>query len=147
MTVVEARVEIEAPPEDVWRVVSDPRNLPVWDPHVVSVRDVPEEGLSEGTEYRTIVRFFGVTVSVAARLLEVREPEYAKVRLSGVIEGIVETWVEPLEDSRSRLRHRVEYRFRGGAMGRVAARAVRLLGAQAMLRRGTSSQKRQIESG
>ncbi len=147
MTVVGARVEIEAPPEEVWKVVSDPRNLPLWDPHVVSVRDVPEVGVSEGTEYRTDVRFFGFTVSVTARVLQVRAPEYGKVRLSGVIEGIVETWIEPLESSRSRLRHRVEYRFRGGAMGRVAARAVRLLGARAMLRRGTFSQKRQIEAG
>ncbi|CAN5212132.1 hypothetical protein BH20ACT24_BH20ACT24_19020 [soil metagenome] len=147
MTVVEARVEIEAPPEEVWRVVSDPRNLPLWDSHVVSVRDVPQEGVSEGTEYRTDARFFGFTVSVTARVLQVRAPEYAKVRLSGVIEGIVETWVEPLQGSRSRLRHSVQYRFRGGAMGRVAARAVRMLGARAMLRRGTLSQKRQIESG
>lgn len=147
MTVVEARIEVEAPPEDVWRIVSDPRNLPLWDPHVIAVRDVPEEGLAEGTEYRTDIRFFGFTVSVTAQALQVRAPEYAKVRLTGVIEGTVETWVEPLGGSRSRLRHRVRYRFRGGAMGRIAARAVRLLGAGAMLRRGTLNQKRQIEAG
>ena len=34
MTTVEFSVEVEAPPERVWTVASDPRNLPHWDRHV-----------------------------------------------------------------------------------------------------------------
>ena len=34
---------VSAPPDDVWRVVSDPHSLPRWWPHVVRVEDVSEE--------------------------------------------------------------------------------------------------------
>ena len=38
MTTVEFSVEIDAPPERVWTVTSNPRNLPHWDKHIESVR-------------------------------------------------------------------------------------------------------------
>ncbi len=45
MTVVQTAVEVEAPPEKVWEVVSDPRNLPRWDNRITSVEGVPKDGL------------------------------------------------------------------------------------------------------
>ena len=44
MSTAEFSVEIEASPERVWEVVSDPANIPHWERHVVSVK-VPDEGL------------------------------------------------------------------------------------------------------
>ncbi len=70
---------------------------------------------------------------------------YAKVRLRGILEGTIESWLDPLDGQRTKLRHRVEYRFIGGPLGRVAARGVKLLGAALLLRRGTLAQKRQVE--
>jgi carbon monoxide dehydrogenase subunit G len=147
MSVIETTLEVDAPPGQVWEVVSDPRNLPLWDRHVVAVRGVPPTGLRKGTSYLSDVRFVGVRTTVSAKVLELRPPRYAKVRLDGLLDATVETWVEPLTGGRSRLRHRVDYRFRGGPLGRLAARTVRMLGASAVLRRGTQAQKRQIELG
>ena len=48
VTTVAVEVEIDASPEQVWAVVSDPRNLPHWDKHIVEVVGVPPGGLSEG---------------------------------------------------------------------------------------------------
>ena len=44
MTIVAFAVEIDAPPERVWEVVSNPANLPHWDRHIVRVEGVPPAG-------------------------------------------------------------------------------------------------------
>jgi uncharacterized protein YndB with AHSA1/START domain len=146
MSVVQVSVEIDAPPKAVWEVVSEPHNLPRWDRRIASVDGLPPGGLREGVEYTTELRFMGVRAKGVARVIEFRPPEYSKVRVRGLVDATVETWLEPLDGGgRTRLRHRVEYRFIGGPIGRVAARAVNVLGAPALLKRGLQAQKRQAE--
>src|SRR5947209_20088882 len=104
MTVVQVSVEVNASPERVWSVVADPRNLARWDRHVAGVRDVPENGLGEGTEYTTEVRLMCVRAHSTSRVVEIRQPAYSKFRLGGLVEGIVETWLAPLDQGeRARL--------------------------------------------
>jgi uncharacterized protein YndB with AHSA1/START domain len=145
VSIVQASVEIDAPPERVWEVVSNPNNLPLWDPRIAAVEGVPPDGLREGTEYTTQIRFMGARAHVKVKVLGLRPQEYAKIRLGGLVNGTVETWLDPLDRTGTRLRHRVEYRFRGGPLGRLAARGVKLLGASTLLLRGTEAQKRQVE--
>lgn len=147
MTVVAFAVEVDAPPERVWRVVSDPRNLPHWDRHIVQVTGVPESGLAEGVRYITVMRFMALRSKVRAEVLEWDPPRRSSIRLSGLLGATVTTTVEPLGDDRSRLEHVVEYRFRGGPFGGLAAASLRAVGgAQFALRRGALAQKREIES-
>ena len=148
MSVVQVSVEVEAPPAKVWWIIANPNNLMRWDRHIAGVHGVPREGLAEGSEYTTEVRFLGIKAHSTARVQEFRPPEYSKVHLDGLVEGTVETWLEPLDGgSRTRLRHRVQYRFIGGPLGRLAAGAVRRLGAAAVLENGIRAQKRQAEEG
>ncbi|MFN2543738.1 MAG: SRPBCC family protein [Actinomycetota bacterium] len=149
MTVVNASIEIEATPEEVWAVVSDPRNLPRWDRHVTKVVGVPKEGLEEGTEYTTIMSFMGVRAHVDAEVLEIKPPEHSRIRLSGpVLEAVVTSHVTRLDGDRTLLEHVVDYEMRGGFIGRIAERALDATGGPAMmLRRGTLGQKQQIEEG
>lgn len=147
MTVVSVAVEVDAPPERVWEVVSDPGNLPHWDRHIVRVRGVPAGGLRAGTSYETDMRLMAVRGHVRAEVLEWDPPRRAVISLRGILDAIVTTTIEPLGDARSRLEHVVEYRFRGGLLGDLAARSLRLVGgAQFALRHGTLAQKREIES-
>ena len=148
MTVVSVAVEVDAPPERVWEVVSDPANLPHWDRHIVRVTGVPPGGLAHGMSYVTEMRFMGVRARVRAKVLEWDPPRRAAIRLEGLLDATVTSIVEPLPGGRSRLEHVVEYRFRGGPLGDVAARSLRLVGgAQYALRHGTLAQKREIEGG
>jgi uncharacterized membrane protein len=147
VSVVQVSVVVDAPPEKVWDVVSDPRNLPRWDRHISAVDGVPRSGLHEGSEYQTEIRFLGARAHATSRVIEIRPPDYAKVRVRGLLNATVETWVEPIDDGRSRLRHRVDYRFPGGPLGELAARAVKLLGASAIMDKGIQAQKRQAEAG
>jgi uncharacterized membrane protein len=138
---------VDATPEEVWRVVSDPRNLPKWNHYIRAVHDVPPDGLKEGDRYWTEMGGFGVRFRIRAHVIESQPGRYAKIRLTGPLEAIVQTWVRPAGPRRSRLEHRVDYHVPGGPIGSVVARALRLLGAAPMLRRGVRAQKRQIEAG
>ncbi len=145
MSVLTVQAEVQAPSEHVWPVVADPRNLTRWDRHVTAVTGVPEAGLERGTEYTTEIRFMGMKTHVRAEVLEIEPPRYAKIRLHGLLDATVETWLEPLDGDRTTLRHRVDYRFKGGSLGQLGARIVRGLGGASLLRRGVEAQKRQAE--
>jgi uncharacterized protein YndB with AHSA1/START domain len=148
VSVVRASEIIEAPPESVWEVISDPRNLPRWNQHIKEVTGVPEDGLKPGSRYTTSLRIVGVPFDVHAKVLEIDPPRYSEIRLSGPLEAVVRTWVRPIGKRRSRLEHEVTYRVkRIGPAGRVIDQGLRMMGAGTLLRRGTRAQKRQIEEG
>jgi uncharacterized protein YndB with AHSA1/START domain len=144
-SVVEVSVDIDAAPELVWKVVADPQNLQRWDRHI-SVTDGAGGELHEGDEYVTELRFMGARARAHMKVLALKPNQYSKVAMDGVVDGTVETWLEPISASRTRLRHRVQYRFKGGPLGEVAARFVQLMGASAILRHGVQAQKRQAET-
>jgi uncharacterized protein YndB with AHSA1/START domain len=148
MTVVSMTVEVDAPPERVWKVVSDPANLPHWDRHIHRIRGVPPGGLDAGVGYEIEMRMMAVRGHVRAEVLEWNPPRAAVIKLSGLLDAVVTTTVVPIGEGRSRLEHHVEYRFRGGMLGDLAARSLALVGgAHYALRHGTLAQKRDIEAG
>ncbi len=145
MTTVEYSVEVDASPERVWELTSDPRNLPHWDRHIVGIR-LPAEGLGPGALYEVRMRFFTVRTTVEAVVLEWEPPWRSRSRLNGLLEATVTTSIAQLPRDRSVLRHEVEYTFRG-PLGRFAAASLNAVGgAQLALRRGTLKQRDEIES-
>jgi uncharacterized protein YndB with AHSA1/START domain len=146
VTIVSVAVEVDAPAERVWEVVSNPANLPHWDRHIERVTGVPPEGLSAGVRYVTEMRLLAVRGRVDAEVLEWEPPHRAVIRLSGLVQATVTSTVEALPSGRSRLEHTVAYRFRGGTLGDLAATSLRLVGgAQFALRRGVLAQRDEIE--
>jgi uncharacterized protein YndB with AHSA1/START domain len=144
MSTAEFSVEVDAPPEKVWEVVSQPANIPHWEKHVVSVR-VPDESLGEGSRYTVVMGFMGVRVQVRGEILRWEPPSHATIRLRGPLDATIETTVAELPHGRSVLRHEVTYTFRG-PLGRVVAAGLNAVGgAQLGIRYGTLGQKRQIE--
>jgi len=146
LTLVEFDLVIDAPPEAVWEVISDPRNLPHWDRHIVRVDGIPAGGLREGTRYTTEMRFMALRTTIDGAVLEWDPPRAARFRLTGLLDATVTSTIEPLSGDRSLLEHAIDYRFRGGPLGEIAARSLaRLGGAHLALRHGTLAQKREIE--
>jgi Polyketide cyclase / dehydrase and lipid transport len=147
MTVVDYRVEVDAPVEAAWDIVADPRNLPHWDRHIVAVQGVPEDGLRAGVRYVTVMGFVAIRARIRCEVLEWAPPLRSVIRLRGLIDARVSTTLTRLAASRCWLEHQVDYRFRGGPVGDLAARSLRLVGGpQLALRRGTLAQKRDIEA-
>ena len=146
MSTAEFSVEIDASPERVWEVVSDPANIPHWERHVVSV-DVPAGGLGEDSTYSVVMSFMGIRVRVRGEILRWEPPSYATVHLRGPLDATIQTSIARLPHDRSLLRHEVTYRFRGPLGKVVAAGLTAVGGAQLGIRVGTLGQKRQIEEG
>lgn len=147
VTRIRSSIVVDARPEEVWDVVADPRNLPRWNRYVRGVHDVPNNGLRPGSRYWAEMGGFGARFRIRAEVQELDPPHYARIRLSGPIDAVVRTWIRPAGRRRSRLEHQVDYTVRGGPIGTVVGRALRLVGAPGMLRRGTRAQKRQVEEG
>ena len=146
VTTVEIDLVIEASPEAVWEVISDPRNLPHWDRHISRVEGVPADGLRLGTRYMTEMRFMAFRTHVAGEVLEWDPPQLSVIRLKGLLDATVTSVVEELSGGRSLLEHTIDYRFRGGPLGELAARSLaRMGGADLALRHGSLAQKREIE--
>jgi uncharacterized protein YndB with AHSA1/START domain len=145
MSTAEFSVEVDASPERVWEVVSDPANIPHWERHVVSVR-VPDGGLDVGSTYTVVMAFMGIRVMVRGEILRWEPPSHATIRLRGPLDATIDTSVGRLPRDRSVLRHEVTYTFRG-PLGRVVAAGLAAVGgAQLGVRHGTLGQKRQIEA-
>jgi uncharacterized protein YndB with AHSA1/START domain len=140
-------MEIEATPEEVWDVVSDPRNLPKWDRHIIAVRGVPSDGLAEGVRYTTDLKMLGVRGTIEAEVLEIEPPKRSRIRLRGLLDATVNTLVSPLSGGkRALLEHDVQYHIRGGGLAAFATQGLELTGGPGVvLRRGAMAQKRQIE--
>jgi len=145
MTIVEYSVEVDAPPEAVWAVTSDPRGLPAWERHIESVH-VPPGGLGVGVAFEVTMAFMGVHATIPCAVHEWEPPWRSSVHLRGLLDATVMTSVASLPFDRSVLRHEVRYVFRG-PLGSFAAASVRAIGgAEYALRRGTEAQLRAIEA-
>jgi ligand-binding SRPBCC domain-containing protein len=145
MTTVEYSVEVDAPPEEVWAITSDPRDLPAWERHIESVA-VPDGGLKPGARYAVTMSFMGVKATVPCIVREWEPPWRSVVELGGLLKATVTTSIASLPFDRSVLRHEVRYVFRG-PLGSFAAASVRAVGgAEYALKRGTEAQRRQIEA-
>ena len=145
LSVLELSIDVDASPERVWEVISDPRNLTRWDGHIVGVEGLPPDGLIAGSTYTVVVRFLGVTAHAECVVTDLDAPGHAEVEVEGVVEAKVQSWVTPLDSGGARIHHRVDYRFPGGPLGTIAAQAFQMLGGSAILRRGLQEQKRQAE--
>lgn len=145
MTTAEFSVEVDATPKRVWKVVSDPRNIPYWERHVVGVDVRDDAGFGLGSTYAVEMSFMGVHVTVRGEILEWEPPTRARIRLRGPLDATIVTTVASLPRDRSVLRHEVTYTFRGLLGRAVAAGLGAVGGAQLGIRRGTLAQKRQIE--
>jgi hypothetical protein len=148
MTWAHYSTEVTASPSKVWSEISDPRNLAKWDDRVKAVDGVPDDGLHEGITYTTTLKLVGVIAKVKAKVVTLDPPRESVVHLQGLILGKVETTIAPLKGDRSRLTQSVTFRFRGGLIGHMAARALRLTGGpDIVLKRAVENQKRRIEEG
>jgi hypothetical protein len=147
VTTVDYGVEVAATAEQAWEIVGDPRNLPHWDRHIVAVEDVPAGGLRAGARYITVMGFVAIRARIRCLVEEWAPPLRSTIRLSGPLEARVSTRLTRLPEERCWLEHEVDYRFRGGPLGKFAARSLRLVGGpQLALRHGTLAQKRDIEA-
>lgn len=123
MIEVSASTEIAAPPEIVWKILTELEHYPEWNPFIRQARG----SLEVGGEVRVRVRpRFGIPLAFHATVLE--RDEGHELHWRGFVGGdwlaSGEHWftIEPIDDNRVRF---VQTEIFGGVLPRIAARLLR----------------------
>jgi hypothetical protein len=104
--VFSAEVEIDAPPEAVWGVLTDLPSYPAWNPFTLQVRSSLEVGAPVDLRVR-MARFFGLTVGQRQTIRAVEPPRrlsWGMRMMGGLIRAERHQTLEPLEGGRTRYR-------------------------------------------
>jgi uncharacterized protein YndB with AHSA1/START domain len=90
---IEASIRIEAPPDVVWTIATDPTLAPRWNANVTQVSDVSVGPVSVGTRWTQIVRVMGRDQRMQAEVIESDPPQHGVVRLTGPGDPLITTTV------------------------------------------------------
>jgi demethylmenaquinone methyltransferase/2-methoxy-6-polyprenyl-1,4-benzoquinol methylase len=113
MRIIAAEVEVDAPPERVWEVLTDFAAYPEWNPFMFSVEGAAETGAHLQIAMQ---RRGGMVLRFRARVLVSDAPrelawtgEGLKGHLPGLVRGERRVVIDPLANDRSRLRMRTTF--------------------------------------
>ena len=128
-----ATTTVEAPPDAVLDVLTDPDAIASWSPVDFEVSDLESDRLAPGSRPRVAGRLAGVTVGFEVEVLEAAEDRFA-LRAAGPVAFDVRYDLEPAAGGRSAsLRASIGVRPGRGLRGRILAEATNaLLGAGAL---------------
>ena len=117
MGLVEYRLEIAAPFEDVFHLQTDAGRIPEWFPDALSV-DGPRRIDKPGTRYEIVFD----KASASEDVTRVEPPNLHErhfVDHRSKVEGIATVWLRPLDPDRTELTVSVEYFLPYGRLGRI----------------------------
>jgi uncharacterized membrane protein len=122
MATIERSVDVERPAAEVWEVLEDVRNIPVFSPSTVAVADAPERLSAVGQRFRQTVVVLGCRYESDWTVTEL-EPG-RRVAFEGTI-GLGARYclieeVDPRGPDRSRLTVRINFTMPLGMLGRLA---------------------------
>lgn len=122
---VRTEIELAAPPERVWGVVMDPHRLGEWVTTHSALGDGAPSELAEGATFEQELKLSGVKFRVRWTVEEAEEPR--SVVWSGDGPGgssaRVSYTLEPADDG-TRFGYENDFELPGGAVGRLAGKAV-----------------------
>lgn len=144
---LEATIEIDCSPKDVWRVLGDFERVANWAPGIShSFRTTgPDIGVGSRrtVRYRRLFRM----EQVVTEWTEGRSLTYAVFRAPWPLRNFVETWTLTPSVSGSRIHSVVEYDLRLGAAGRFVNWAFTRHVLASEMRSGQEGLKRAVEDG
>jgi len=124
MTVVSTAIEIAAPPERVWEVVMDPRQLADWVTIHRSLRDAPAR-LQRGSTFEQVLSLRGAHLHVEWTVVDVEPPRRAVWEGRGPVHSRASIVYElAAVDGGTRFDYTNEFKTPGGPLGAVAGRVL-----------------------
>jgi len=113
---IEASIAIDAPPESVWPIATDPRLVSRWNSNIVRVEYDGEGAVETGTRWTQVVSILGSEETMEAEVVECHPPFRGVVRMRGRGEPLVTTTVHP-EGNGSILTQVIEISIPAGLVG------------------------------
>jgi uncharacterized protein YndB with AHSA1/START domain len=122
---VTASVEIDAPPEEVWRTVLDPDRLGEWVTIHRKVNETDDGPPRKGFQMQQTLHLRGANFKVRWTLTDVKEPERATWEGRGPAHSYARTSYRLTGiDGGTRFDYENEFHAPGGLLGAAAARAL-----------------------
>lgn len=126
MSTVSAKIEIDAPIEQVWETVMDPRRLGDWVTIHKSVSNVSESPLRKGSTMDQAMQVRGLTFRVHWTLIDVDSPRRAEWEGGGPARSTAVIRYELSSDDHGHttFQYTNEFHPPGGRLGSVASRVI-----------------------
>jgi carbon monoxide dehydrogenase subunit G len=123
---VTASIDIDAPPEQVWEVVMDPKRLGEWVSIHRDVEDVSDRPLKDGSTLKQKLCLRGVNFHVKWTVAESKAPELAVWDGRGPARSKAHTSyrLQPNGDGGTKFDYENEFKAPLGPLGSVASRAL-----------------------
>ena len=122
---LEQELLIDAPPERVFALLSQPERTPEWSPSVVSVRRLDSGPLGVGSTTESVVKILGTSQRAKGRCVVFDPPRRLAIQsLTNLgARSLSDTELVP-EGSGTRLRAKLEYTVPGGGLGKLLNKLV-----------------------
>jgi uncharacterized membrane protein len=126
MSTVSAKIDIDAPIEDVWATVMDPSRLGEWVTIHKSVSHVSDSPLRRGSTMDQAMHVRGLTFHVHWTLMAIDSPRHAEWEGGGPAHStaIIRYELFSTDDDRTTFQYTNEFHPPGGRLGSVAGRII-----------------------
>jgi uncharacterized protein YndB with AHSA1/START domain len=122
MPKIHSEIEIDAPPERVWEILSDPERLPQYNATIIEVREATGRLDQVGTTYQAVARVYGRRIEGGWEVTDGAPQRRLAVRGSapgGGAATVIGT-LEPTDRGTTRAAVDIEYQLPAGLLGELA---------------------------
>jgi carbon monoxide dehydrogenase subunit G len=118
MATITKSINIEAPAERVFELLTDPKRLPEYAPGVISVEDIRQTEQHLGDFFRATYSVLGLHFPMTFMATEYEYPTKLTTPFEGGMKG---TWIWQLEPrgNRTHMTTALEYQMPGGIVGKA----------------------------
>jgi uncharacterized protein YndB with AHSA1/START domain len=122
MPKVRSEIEISAPPERVWEILTDPERLPQYNATIIEVSDATSRLDQVGATYRSVAKVYGRRIEGTWEVTEV-VPMRRIVQRGSAPGGGAATVIgtlEPTDRGTTRAAVEIDYQLPAGFLGEIA---------------------------
>ena len=118
MATIHKSIDIDAPAERVFEMLSDPRRLPEYAPGLISVEDIRQTEQHIGDSFRATYSVLGMHILMTFTATEYEQPTKLTTRFEGGMKGTW-TWNLSPQGESTHLTTAMEYEMAGGIPGKA----------------------------
>ena len=118
MATIHKSIDIDAPAERVFALLTDPRRLPEYAPGLVSVEDIRQTEQHLGDSFRATYSVLGLHFPMTFTATEYEQPTKLTTRFEGGMKGTW-TWRLSPRGKSTHLTTAMEYEMAGGILGKA----------------------------